>query len=119
LCHIITQDLNSSWLQTTKFVVDAWHYISHKATDVLCQLWCNPTPTNGSQPDLVLSEVDDNRQSHTTRAFNTEMAGQLNAWLDGFEAQLSQMTDVNFDFFVHVLFLLFMELTETRISKKG
>jgi hypothetical protein len=36
LRHIIMQDPNSSWLQTTKFIVDAWHYIGHKATNILC-----------------------------------------------------------------------------------
>ncbi|KIM77843.1 hypothetical protein PILCRDRAFT_76259, partial [Piloderma croceum F 1598] len=119
LRHIVTQDPTSGWLESTKFIVDAWHYIGHRATDVLCRLWCNPAPTNGSQPDLVLTEVDDDGNSHATRAFNTETAEQLNSWLDGFEAQLSQMTDVNFDIFIHVLFLLFAELTERRIAKKG
>jgi hypothetical protein len=118
LRHIVTQQPDSDWLRTTKFIVDVWHYIGHRATDVLCQVWCNPAPTNGSQPDLVLTEVDDDGQTHTTRAFNTEMAEQLNSWLDGFEAQLNQMTDVNFDFFIHSLFLLFTELTEERIMKK-
>jgi hypothetical protein len=119
LRHIVTQDPNSGWIQSTKFIVDAWHYIGHRATDILCWLWCNPAPTNGSQPDLILTEVDEEGNSHTTRAFNTETAEQLNSWLDGFEAQLSQRTDVNFDFFVHVLFLLLTELTENRNSKKG
>jgi hypothetical protein len=118
LRHIVTQDPHSEWLKTTKFIVDAWHYIGHRATDVLCRLWCNPAPTNGSQPDLVLTEQDANGQTHTTRAFNTETAEQLNSWLNGFEAQLSQMTDVNFDFFMHVLFLLFKETMEEQIAKK-
>jgi hypothetical protein len=118
LRHIVTQDPTSGWLKSTKFIVDAWHYIGHRATDVLCRLWCNPAPTNGSRPDLVLTEVDDDGNSHATRAFNTETAEQLNSWLDGFEAQLSQMTDVNFNIFIHVLFLLFTELTERRIAKK-
>ena len=112
LHHIVTQDLTSGWLESTKFIVDTWHYIGHRATDVLCQLWCNLAPTNGSQPDLVLTEVDDDGNSHATRAFNTETAEQLNSWIDGFKAQLTQMTDVNFDIFIHVLFLLFTELTE-------
>ena len=29
LRHIVTQDPNSQWLQITKFIVDAWHYIGH------------------------------------------------------------------------------------------
>ena len=109
LRHIVTQDEHSHWLSTTKFVVDAWHYIGHQATNILCRLWCNPAPYNGSQPDLIRVETDDNGEKHITRAFNTETAEQLNSWLDGFEAQLHQMTDVNYDLFIHVLFLLFKE----------
>ncbi|KAJ7730074.1 hypothetical protein DFH07DRAFT_756457, partial [Mycena maculata] len=51
------------WLSTTKFLVDAWHYIGHCATDILCRPWCNPAPTNGSQPDLILVEEDTNGTS--------------------------------------------------------
>ncbi|KAJ7873631.1 hypothetical protein B0H14DRAFT_3083488 [Mycena olivaceomarginata] len=101
LRHIITQDPHSAWLRTTKFVVDAWHYIGHRATYILCRLWCNPAPTNGSQPDLILVEEDANGTKHQTRAFNTETAEQLNSWLNGFESQLRQMSDVNYDFFIH------------------
>jgi hypothetical protein len=58
-------------------------------------------------------------QAHTARAFtNTQTAEQFNSWLDGFEAQLGQMTNVNFDFYVHELFMLFKELTEEKITKK-
>ncbi|KAJ7676707.1 hypothetical protein DFH06DRAFT_1122015 [Mycena polygramma] len=73
LRHIVTQDSNNAWLSMTKFIVDAWHYIGHRATDILCRLWCNPAPLNGSQPDLVLVEED----ADGTRAFNTET--QLNS----------------------------------------
>ncbi|KAJ7848261.1 hypothetical protein B0H14DRAFT_3673455 [Mycena olivaceomarginata] len=118
LRHVVTQDANSPWIRTTKFIVDAWHYIDHRATDVLCRLWCNPAPTNGSQPDLVLVDVDENGCTHTTRAFNTETAEQLNAWLNGFEAQLRQMSATNYDFCVHVLMFLYKEMVEERILKK-
>lgn len=118
LHHIVTQDPQNPWIQSTKFIVDAWHYIGHRATDILCRRWCNPAPTNGSQPDLVRTEVDNNGQTHATRAFNTETAEQLNAWLDGFESQLRQMTAVNFDIFMHVLFMLFKEEVEKRIREK-
>ncbi|KAJ7128728.1 hypothetical protein C8R44DRAFT_615596 [Mycena epipterygia] len=118
LRHLITQNPNSSWIKSTKFIVDAWHYIGHKATDVLCRIWCNPAPTNGSQPDLISVAVDDNGRTHTSRAFNTETAEQLNAWLNGYEAQLRQMSDVNYDFSVHVLMLLYKELVDKRVAKK-
>lgn len=119
LRHIVTQNNESPWLKTTKFIVDAWHYIGHRATDVLCRLWCNPAPTNGSQPDLVITVTDDNGNRHTARAYNTETAEQLNAWLDGFESQLRQMSGVNYDLFVHFLMLLFKEDVEKKIQKKG
>jgi len=118
LRHIVTQNPNSPWLATTKFVVDAWHYIGHRATDILCCLWCNPAPTNGAQPDLVLVKEDAHGVKHTTRAFNMETAKQLNSWLNGFEAQLRQMSNVNYDFFVHVLLMLYKEMVEERIAKK-
>ncbi|KAJ6536037.1 hypothetical protein B0H19DRAFT_962890, partial [Mycena capillaripes] len=79
LCHTVTQNPDSPWLSSTKFIVDAWHYIGHRATDILCRIWCNPAPMNGSQPDLITVEVDNNGRQHTTRAFNTETAEQLNA----------------------------------------
>ncbi|KAF9061766.1 hypothetical protein BDP27DRAFT_1428617 [Rhodocollybia butyracea] len=119
LRHIVTQDSQSPWLTSTKFIVDTWHYIGHRATDVLCRLWCNPAPTDGSQPDLVRILEDGNGVKHTTRAFNLETAEQLNAWLNGYEAQLRQMTDVMFDFHCHVLMMLYTEITTKRIEKKG
>jgi hypothetical protein len=97
LRHIVTQNPNDPWL-STKFIVDTWHYLGHRATDILCRLWCNPTSKNSSQPDLVLVEEDMNGICHQTRAFNTETTEQLNSWLNGFKSQLRQMSDVNYDF---------------------
>ncbi|KAJ7717882.1 hypothetical protein B0H16DRAFT_1337809 [Mycena metata] len=122
LRHIVTQDPNSPWLSSTRFIVDAWHYIGHRATDILCRIWCNPAPTtysNGSQPDLIAIHVDSNGNQHTTRAFNTETAEQLNAWLNGYEAQLRHMSDINYDFSVHVLMLLYKGMVERRVESKG
>ncbi|KAJ7603022.1 hypothetical protein DFH06DRAFT_1152278 [Mycena polygramma] len=119
LRHIVTQNSNDLWLETTKFVVDAWHYIGHRASDLLCRTRCNPAPTDGTQPDLVLTSTDDNSVVHQTRAFNTETAEQLNSWLNGFESQLQQMTDVNYDFFVHVLMMIYGETVEKKVVSKG
>lgn len=119
LRHIVTQNPLDLWLKTTKFIVDAWHYIGHRSTDILCRTRCNPAPTDGSQPDLILTEVDADGVAHQTRAFNTETAEQLNSWLNGFESQLRQMTDVNYDFFVHVLMMIYAETVEKRVESKG
>ncbi|KAK6996147.1 hypothetical protein R3P38DRAFT_2655422 [Favolaschia claudopus] len=119
LRHIITQNPNDPWILTTKFIVDAWHYINHRATDILCRLWCNPAPKNGSQPDLVLVEEDSNGIQHETRAFNTETAEQLNSWLSGFESQLRHMSDVNYDFYVHVLLMIYAERVDKHVAGKA
>ncbi|KAJ7815841.1 hypothetical protein B0H13DRAFT_1663817, partial [Mycena leptocephala] len=57
-------------------------------------------------------------RTHTTRAFNTETAEQLNSWLNGYEAQLRQMSNINYDFSVHVLMLLYKELVDKRVEKE-
>ncbi|KAF7372702.1 hypothetical protein MVEN_00133600 [Mycena venus] len=75
-------------------------------------------PPNGTQPDLILTVEDDNGVSHQTRAFNTETAEQFNSWLNGFESQLQQMTDVNYDFYIHVLMLVYGEMVEKKIRSK-
>ncbi|KAM5544418.1 hypothetical protein V8D89_002078 [Ganoderma adspersum] len=117
LHHVVTQNPADTWIDTTKFIVDAWHYIGHKATDILCRRFCNPMPTDGSQPDLVGTAVDANNQTHLVQAFNTETAEHFNAWLSGYEGLMVSMTDVNYDFFVHVLFLIHSEVVEERMRK--
>ncbi|KAJ6550224.1 hypothetical protein B0H19DRAFT_1298759, partial [Mycena capillaripes] len=87
--------------------------------DILCRLWCNPAPLNGSQPDLVIVEEDANGTTRQTRAFNTETAEQLNSWLTGFESQLRHMSDVSYDFFVHVLMMLYAERVNRRVQDKN
>jgi len=119
LRHIVTQNPNSPWLLTTRFIVDAWHYIGHRATDILCRTWCNPAPANGTQPDLVITLEDEAGTVHLTRAFNTETSEQLNAWLNGFEPQMRQMTDYNFDFFMHAVMLIYRDAVDVRIDQKG
>jgi hypothetical protein len=115
LAYIITQNLHDTWIETTQFIVDAWHYINHD----LCQTWCNPAPLNGSQPDLVIVEYDAQGYVHSIHAFNTETAEQFNSWMDGYEAQLCQMTDVNVDFFIHSVLHLYKEVLEGKMADKS
>ena len=61
------------WRQTTRFIVDSYHYINHWTTDYLCRKWCNPAPLNGSAPNLVLVEEDSAGNPHYKRAFNTQV----------------------------------------------
>ena len=61
------------WKNTTRFIVDSYHYINHRTTDYICRKWCNPAPLNGSAPNLVISAVDKNGRSYLKRAFNTQV----------------------------------------------
>ncbi|KAF8209861.1 hypothetical protein K438DRAFT_1571708 [Mycena galopus ATCC 62051] len=90
----------------------------HLVTDLLCRLWCHPQPTNGAQPDLIRVEEDANGITHQTWVFNTQTAEQLNSWLSGFESQLRHMTAVNYDFFIHVLMMLYAERVQRRVVEK-
>jgi hypothetical protein len=56
--------------------VDSYHYINHRVQDYICRKWCNPAPLNGSAPNLVIVERDNNGVEHYKRAFNTQ-AGSL------------------------------------------
>jgi len=69
----ITNGSWNTWKQTTRFIVDSYHYINHRTTDYLCRKWCNPAPLNGSQPNLVKIEYDKKGNPHYKRAFNTQV----------------------------------------------
>lgn len=61
------------WQQTSRLIVDSYHYINHCTSDYLCQKWCNPAPINGSAPNLVIVENDVDGNPHYTWAFNTQV----------------------------------------------
>ena len=91
------------WKETTRFIVDAYHYINHHTTDELCQTWCNPAPADGSAPNLVITARGTDGQLYNKCAFNTQACEQLNAWLGGFETILKRMTAGNFNWFLHTM----------------
>jgi hypothetical protein len=61
------------WKETSRFIVDSYHYINHRTSDYLCRKWCNPAPLNGSAPNLVLVASDSAGNQHYKRAFNTQV----------------------------------------------
>lgn len=69
----VTSGKWATWRKTTRFIVDSYHYINHRATDALCRKWCNPAPLDGSAPNLVLEELGNDGQWHYKRAFNTQV----------------------------------------------
>jgi hypothetical protein len=64
LRHAITSGRWNSWKETTRFIVDSYHYINHRTTDYLCRKYCNPAPLNGSAPNLVEIQQDKHGQPH-------------------------------------------------------
>ena len=46
---------------------------NHRLLDWLCRKFCNPSPGDGSAPNLVIMEYDENGQLYEHRAFNTQV----------------------------------------------
>jgi hypothetical protein len=62
------------WKETSRFIVDSYHYINHRTSDYLCRKWCNPAPLNGSAPNLVVVVHDNDGSPHYKCAFNTQVS---------------------------------------------
>ena len=73
LKHIAAQGLWNEWSETTRFIVDSYHYQNHRKTDTLCRTWCNPAPTDGSAPNLVITARGSDGRLYQKRAFNTQV----------------------------------------------
>lgn len=108
-----------SWKNTTRFIVDSYHYINHRKTDYMCRTWCNPAPLNGSAPNLVMVARDKQNQPYYKRAFNTQACEQLNAWLGGFETILKRMTVGNFNWFLHTMLFYHTKFVLERQAMKA
>lgn len=65
------------WAPTTRFIVDTYHYGNHAATDEMCRTWCNPAPTDGSAPNLVVVAKDKKGRHYYKRAFNTQVSHKV------------------------------------------
>jgi len=70
---ILNGSWDAIWKKTTRFIVDTYHYINHRTTDYLCRKWCNPAPQDGSAPNLVIVDTDNNGRPYKKRAFNTQV----------------------------------------------
>ena len=78
LATAITNGSWEIWKKTTRFIVDTYHYTNHCLLDWLCRKFCNPSPGDGSAPNLVIMEYDENGQLYGCRAFNTQVVIFLN-----------------------------------------
>jgi len=102
LATLQARGLADAWFRTTRFLVDTFHFQTHKE-EVRCQTFCNPSPMDGSQPDLVIPIRGDDGTIHLQRAFNTEASEHLNSWFGGYSGILSHMRAENHDFLIQVM----------------
>jgi hypothetical protein len=73
LATAVTNGSWEIWSRTTRIIVDAYHYINHRVLDYLCRKYCNPSPGDGSAPNLVVMAYDKNGNPYIKRAFNTQV----------------------------------------------
>ena len=134
-CTAITNgSWEETWMNTTRFIVDSYHYINHRTSDYLCRKWCNPAPLDGSAPNLVVVEKDKEENNHYKCAFNTQitdiylcLANLLTYILGMWTTQcmvrrieniLKRMNPWNFDWVLHtMLFYHTRDIIERQNSK--
>ncbi|KAH6915456.1 hypothetical protein BKA70DRAFT_1024829, partial [Coprinopsis sp. MPI-PUGE-AT-0042] len=95
------------WVVSTCFIVDTYYHKNHSKDDAFCQEWCDPTPSDGSVPKLVILKRDAHGQAVWVRALIPRLAcEQLNAWLASYDSILKRMTLNNFNWFLHAILFL-------------
>ncbi|KAF8989467.1 hypothetical protein BDQ17DRAFT_1393288 [Cyathus striatus] len=107
LKHLIRSHNWNMWKATTR------------VGDYLCRTYCNPSPLNGSAPNLVVVERDINGNPHYKRAFNTHACEQLNAWLGGFQGILNRMSVDYFNWTTHALLYIHTQRVIQKQNKKN
>lgn len=73
LRHAVASGIWDEWKDTTRFIVDTYHYANHWTTDDLCRKYCNLAPQDGSASNLVVVEHDKFGHPHYKRAFNIQV----------------------------------------------
>jgi hypothetical protein len=121
-CQVLRTSIQNEswdiWSNTSRIVVDAYHYINHRTTDWMCRKYCNPAPLDGSAPNLVIEAETKDGEKYLKRAFNTQACEQLNGWIGGFDSILKRMTIDNFNWFLHVMLFYHTRNVLEKIKKK-
>jgi len=80
-CLVLRTSLNNGaweeWKDTSRLIVDAYHYNNHRVEDFICRKYCNPAPLDGSAPNLVIEMETDKGVKYLKRAFNTQVSEYL------------------------------------------
>ena len=70
----LTSGLWLEWKDTSRLVVDSYHYTNHRVEDFMCRKYCNPAPLDGSAPNLVIEAETEAGVKYLKRAFNTQVS---------------------------------------------
>ena len=80
-CQVLATSVSNGsweiWKKTTCIIVDAYHYINHRVSDYLCRKYCNPSPGNGTAPNLVIVAYDKKGNPYFKCALNTQVLVNL------------------------------------------
>jgi len=74
LKHCVTNGSWLEWRDTSRLIVDSYHYTNHRVEDFMCRKYCNPAPLDGSAPNLVVEAETDTGVKYLKRAFNTQVS---------------------------------------------
>ena len=88
-CLARQQAEKNPWFEGIGMCVDVWHFLNkHQVTHEYCQKHCNPS----MYPELL--------DEFGRWFFNTSVAEQINAWLQGYHSICREMLPTKFDFFL-------------------
>lgn len=88
-CQARKQAEKDPWFRNIVMCVDSWHFNNkHKTSDTYCRTYCNP-----HHYAELLDEFG-------KWFFNSSVAEQVNAWLQGYHSICREMLPVKFNFFL-------------------
>ena len=107
-CDARQQAENDPWFKDIGMCVDVWHFLNkHKVTHEYCQKNCNP---------YMYKELRDENGQWT---FNTSVAEQTNAWLQGYHSMCREMLPARFDFFLDEMIRLKNIEVISKLERRG
>ena len=107
-CDARQQVENDPWFKDIGMCVDVWHFLNkHKVTHEYCQKNCNP---------YMYKELRDENGQWT---FNTSVAEQTNAWLQGYHSMCREMLPARFDFFLDEMIRLKNIEVISKLERRG
>lgn len=116
LASLQARGLADHWFQTSRFLVDLFHFLTHKE-EPRCQKYCNPSPMDGSQPNLI-TPILGGDEMRLQRNFDTEASEHLNSFLVNYGRVLSHMRSENHDFLLQVMLEHRFQMRETQLRQK-